>query len=55
MAWGLDEDIYYIAINVKWLKWAIKAEEQVCRYHSISEHLLDIGKLTRMPSYVAVA
>ena len=36
-------------------KYAIKAEEQVCRYHSISEHLLDIGTLTRMPSHIAVA
>ena len=26
----------------------------MCRYHSISEHLLGIGTLTRMPSYVAV-
>ena len=27
----------------------------MCRYHSISEHLLEIGTLTRMPSHVAVA
>ena len=26
-----------------------KAEEQVCQYHLILEHLLDIGMLTRMP------
>ena len=34
-----------LAINNKWLKCVIKAEEQVCRYHLISEHLLDIGML----------
>ena len=45
----------YISINDKWLKCAIKAEEQVCRYHSKTEQLLDIGTLTRMPSHVAVA
>ena len=33
----------------------IKPEEQVCRYHSISEHLLGIDTFTRMPSHVAVA
>ena len=26
----------------------------MCRYHSILEHLLDIGTLTRMPSHVAL-
>ena len=26
----------------------------MCRYHSISKHLLDIGTLTEMPSHVAV-
>ena len=33
-----------------------KAEEQACRYmyHSISEPLLDIGTLTRMPSHVVL-
>ena len=30
-------------------------EEHVCRYHSISEHLLDIGTLARIPLHVAVA
>ena len=44
----------YIAINIK-LKSAIKAEEQACRYHSISEHLLNIGTLTQMSSHVSVA
>ena len=34
---------YYIAINIKWLKCAIKAKELACRYHTISAHLLDIA------------
>ena len=35
--------IYYIAINIKLLKCAIKAEDLACRYHPISAHLLDIA------------
>ena len=35
----------YIAINIKLLKCAIKAEELACRYHKISAHLLDIAHL----------
>ena len=36
---------YYIALNIKLLKCAIKAEELACRYHTISGHLLDIAHL----------
>ena len=36
---------YCIAINIKFLKCAIKAEELACRYHTISAHLLDIAHL----------
>ena len=39
--------ILFLAINIKWLKCAIKAKELACRYHMISAHLLGIAHLLR--------
>ena len=46
---------YYIAVHIEWLKIFDKSYEQACWYHTISARLLDIvrlfGCLRMLPLY----
>ena len=47
ISWECDKEFYYIAINIKWLKWTIKSEEQWWQFSQYQHVILELHAFFR--------